>query len=110
MMPLDELLYPLLGLPVEWLAGIVFGKILSDLLAGIFGLLCLVALVRTRRLPGLRTQRRAGWGLALALVWIGTWWWAPFLYAVVNEALQVFGAIPATSGPEPPPPPPVSLP
>ena len=103
MNPLDRLLYVFLSLPVEVIGAIVLGKALSDLLVGFLAVMCLVAL--TRPLPLLRTSRRAGWGLALALAWIGVWWWAPFLYGVVGEVWRVIEGIPAVSVPPPPPPP-----
>ena len=108
MNPLDRLLYVCLGLPVEVIGAIVLGKAVSDLLVGFLAVMCLVAL--TRPLPLLRTRRRAGWGLALALAWIGVWWWAPFLYGVVGEVWRAIEGIPAMSGPAPPPPPSPVLP
>ena len=104
MNPLDRLLYVFLSLPVELMGAIVLGKVLSDLLAGLLAIACLIALFRP--IPGLRTKRRAGWCLALAVVWVGAWLWVPVLYSFVGEAWQRLEAIPAMGGPEPPPPPP----
>ena len=104
MNPLDELLYALLGLPLEWLGAMLFAKMVSDLPAGLFGLACLVALVRP--LPLLRTRSRAVIGLALAIAWIGVWWWIPAAFSAAGEALRWHQAIFGIQPPAPPPPPP----
>ena len=59
MTPLDEWAYRniLAGTSIEWLVYLVFAKLVSDLLAGLFGLGCLIALIRP--FPGLRSRRKA---------------------------------------------------
>ena len=100
----------LLGLEGETLALLFTAKMVSELLASLLALVCIVALIWP--LPLLRTRRRALAIMAVPLLWASSTLWIFEAASAVQWALDTVSAIfNAATAPDigpPPPDPPVS--